>query len=529
MNYQAHRGVETEFPENTLPAFAAAIAQGYDYIEADPSFTADGQCVILHDATLNRTCRHPDGSAIRAPLRISELTYREALQYDAGIAKSYNFRGTTIPLLSELLALAKNAGVTVKLDGKIRFFNEEQTNALFDMVASSGASVAFTSPEPAYIQNVVERFADAEIHYDGYVDEQTIFEVKSLLRQNPLTIWLRLPSPLTYWSDMPAADDRLCNLVKQHAALGLWTLTDRGQLEQARRLGADIIETPGQLKPPRAGRSMTDCHTHTRFSHDSQCPPADSYAAAAANRLAGFAVTDHCDVEYYGERDVLTPILQSVQTAKALDSIGNDLEVFTGIEIGDMLWHKDVADDIVRSADFDIVLGSVHAMRHEPYTKPYSCIDFSTYTEDEIDGLLAAYFQDVAEMAQSCDFDVLTHLTCPLRYICGKYHFHVELTRYMPVIEDILRIIIGRGIALEVNTSCLGSHYSRLMPDIPILSRYKELGGYLITVGSDAHDAKRIAYGFEAARQALLSIGFTDAYYYKRRIPMPYSLEDAGQ
>lgn len=47
MKFQAHRGVGTEFPENTMPAFIAAAAQGYDYIELDPAFTADGKCVII--------------------------------------------------------------------------------------------------------------------------------------------------------------------------------------------------------------------------------------------------------------------------------------------------------------------------------------------------------------------------------------------------------------------------------------------------------------------------------------------------
>ena len=57
MKFQAHRGVGTEFPENTMPAFVAAVAQGYDYIELDPAFTKDDQCVILHEPNLPRKRR----------------------------------------------------------------------------------------------------------------------------------------------------------------------------------------------------------------------------------------------------------------------------------------------------------------------------------------------------------------------------------------------------------------------------------------------------------------------------------------
>ncbi len=90
MKFQAHRGVGTEFPENTMPAFIAAAAQGYDYIELDPAFTGDGKCVIMHDKSINRTCRDKKGTAIKNEIMIADISYEQALQYDAGIAKAYN-------------------------------------------------------------------------------------------------------------------------------------------------------------------------------------------------------------------------------------------------------------------------------------------------------------------------------------------------------------------------------------------------------------------------------------------------------
>ena len=61
---QAHRGDSAFFPENTIPAFTAAIEQGYDVIELDTKFTADDVCVVFHDTTVNRTGRRDDGSVI---------------------------------------------------------------------------------------------------------------------------------------------------------------------------------------------------------------------------------------------------------------------------------------------------------------------------------------------------------------------------------------------------------------------------------------------------------------------------------
>lgn len=251
MKFQAHRGVGTEYPENTLPAFMAAAEQGYDYIEMDTRFTLDGQLVLLHDETLNRTCRYEDGSSIEEPMFLEQMTYEQILGFDAGIAMGEAFKGTKIPLLSEVLALAKEENLTVKLDNRIQNYNDEQTKILFDIVEKSGAIVSFTSTQKEYIQKVAERFPKAEIHYDGYVNEENIKAVKAVLKNNPLTIWLCLPSPLTSWVTVPKADETLCTMVKSYGKLGLWILESEEQLKEAENFGADIIETPGQLKPQR--------------------------------------------------------------------------------------------------------------------------------------------------------------------------------------------------------------------------------------------------------------------------------------
>ena len=79
MLFQAHRGVSTEYPENTIPSFAAAAQQGYQLIELDPTYTADGECVVFHDHTINRTCRNEDGSEIPDAIKTGELSYQQLL------------------------------------------------------------------------------------------------------------------------------------------------------------------------------------------------------------------------------------------------------------------------------------------------------------------------------------------------------------------------------------------------------------------------------------------------------------------
>lgn len=249
MLFQAHRGVSSEYPENTLPAFAAAARQGYQVIELDPLFTADGQCVVFHDMTLTRTCRNDDGSRIAGEIKAADLTYEELAAYDAGIFMGEQFRGTRVPLLSQVLELAVKENLMVKIDNRFADFPAWQQEKLFDIVAASGATAAFTCKNPEITQKVVERFPDAPVHYDGYVDEETVKTVSGLLKNNPYTVWLALPSELTSWVTVPTAAPELCAMVKRYAQLGLWILDDQQQLEQAKSLGADIIETTGAVKP----------------------------------------------------------------------------------------------------------------------------------------------------------------------------------------------------------------------------------------------------------------------------------------
>ena len=251
MIYQAHRGVSTEYPENTMPAFEAALREGYTYIETDPLVTRDGVTVLLHDKTLNRTCRNGDGSELIEKLSLSDLTYEEALAYDAGVAFDAKFRGTRIPKLSELLLLAEGKDVTVKIDNRIQNFGEDELESLFSTVELSSARVGFTSSSLAFIKRLLLRFPDAEIHYDGLVTEETLRELGALVGDNRLVVWLAIESPNTAWVKIPKATRELCELVKHYALLGLWILHEDAELETAKALGADIIETTGRLKPEK--------------------------------------------------------------------------------------------------------------------------------------------------------------------------------------------------------------------------------------------------------------------------------------
>ena len=108
-------------------------------------------------------------------------------------------------------------------------------------------------------------------------------------------------------------------------------------------------------------------------------------------------------------------------------------------------------------------------------------------------------------MAYAID-DVLAHLTCPLRYINGKYKRNVSSRRYEEKIIEILKYIIENAIAMEINTSGIGNGF--LMPDEWIIKKFKDMDGYLVTLGSDTHMSQNVGNGFGEVLEILKEYGF---------------------
>ncbi len=244
VRFQAHRGVSTEFPGNTLIAFKAAVDQGYDLIELDPKFTADNRCVILHDRTINRTARNPDGSEITPDISIGSITRDQAKEYDFGIAKATAFRGEKIPDLEEALQFSKKFSIPLKFDNVMESFTQEQLSIFFETIkkARFDADIGFTCKTTDFLRKVVAEFPNAEIHFDGPFDEETLRMIRACLKNNRLTVWVSFQS----------ATPKLCALVIKYAELGIWILSSDEQAKTAiDTYHADVIETNGEVKPEK--------------------------------------------------------------------------------------------------------------------------------------------------------------------------------------------------------------------------------------------------------------------------------------
>lgn len=268
---------------------------------------------------------------------------------------------------------------------------------------------------------------------------------------------------------------------------------------------------------------IADMHTHSESSHDSVCKIEDMYNAQKRAGTDIFAVTDHFDTASFTEYDVFTPIKNAYEKAEKLKEKFSDDGILTGVEISEGFWFPSECEKVLGLVDYDVVIGSVHLVKYKNMTEAYSKIDFSRLDMQTVKSYTEAYFNDMLTMIDTLDFDILAHLTCPLRYINGKYGRGLDISNFDFKIERILQEIIKREIALEVNTSSFNM-LNDFMPSERIIGMYRKMGGRLITLGSDAHIAENASANFDKAVKTLKNIGFKNIYFYKKRSPFELEL-----
>lgn len=267
---------------------------------------------------------------------------------------------------------------------------------------------------------------------------------------------------------------------------------------------------------------LADTHTHTKFSSDSKAEPNEMLAAAKAAGLFTLCFTDHMDLDFPGDDTLfvfdtkeyfkeLLPLKEQTSSDKTMP------ELLLGIELGlrpnrpDL---RDRMDTLLAEYPYDFVLGSTHVVDElDPY--------YQEYWDLPGDRLLR-YFEDIrTNVAEHTNFDSLGHLDYIIRYLPDSVSLVKDYTvrDYADLIEETLRTLISRGQALEVNTAGLRKGLSFPHPKEEILRRYKELGGELLTLGSDAHYPSDVGADIKRCAGILKDLGFRYYAVYKERRP----------
>jgi len=249
-----------------------------------------------------------------------------------------------------------------------------------------------------------------------------------------------------------------------------------------------------------------DAHLHTNQSPDSNVP-IDAYAAAAVEHgIAEIAITDHVDFERGAPAYDYTSFADRERVVRdaAERWAPHGVAIRFVVELTyDRSWEDDVRAHLARHP-YDFAIGSVHDRVASPYhpSRVAGWIAGKTIAE-----VVAPYLDEVEAAARSGLFDTIGHIDGVKRYL----HPHLtpaELAAQPELLEPVLRALVESGTALEVNTSGLRYSIAEPFPHPAAVTRFGELGGRAITIGSDAHRAEHFAWGLGDGYAIAAEAGF---------------------
>ena len=237
---------------------------------------------------------------------------------------------------------------------------------------------------------------------------------------------------------------------------------------------------------------MFDFHMHTRVSFDGHDTGHQMALAAKAAGLKEICFTDHLDYDPLGKMGVMAFYTDAYN--REYDSLEiPGLIIRRGMEFGMTDDNREQFKSDLQRRPFDFVLGSIHFVD-----------DLDVYYEDYWNGKTVfeaerRFLEETLNCVRlHADFDVLAHLTYIAKTHCHPAPRPVPYGEHREVIDEILKVLAQKGKGLELNTSGM-DRCGGFLPTKDVFLRFRELGGEIVTVGSDAHTASRVGqYTFDA-------------------------------
>lgn len=261
---------------------------------------------------------------------------------------------------------------------------------------------------------------------------------------------------------------------------------------------------------------MFDYHMHTSFSADSRADMQEMIETAIAKGLTEICFTEHIDYDYPDDTIVFDldydAYTETIERYKK--QFQNDITIKKGVELGIQPHLFERYDALMAKTSFDFVICSMHTVENK--SLHYGEI-FEGRTLDEA---FAVYYDEFYHCLQHFkDYNVLGHVDLIKRYAkeTTPNLFHDELA-------EIFDLIIPEGKGIELNTSGTRYGLSHNLASPDVLQLYKDRGGEIITLGSDAHRPSEIAHEFRESLDLLQSIGFKYVTTFENRKPLMHKI-----
>lgn len=263
----------------------------------------------------------------------------------------------------------------------------------------------------------------------------------------------------------------------------------------------------------------SDFHLHSSFSGDSQAPMEDMILKGIDLGLTHMCFTEHNDFDYPPCEDITEKTFELNADAYLYDLLKyrnkykDQINVMFGVELG-LQPHLARRNSIFAKAhDYDFIIGSSHICNgRDPYYPPF----YEGRSEEEA---YSEYFQSIIDnIKKFSNFDVYGHLDYVVRYGPNRDTAY-SYEKYQDLFDAILKLLIENGKGIEINTGGVVKGIRELHPCTAVVKRYRELGGEIITIGSDAHKPEAIGAYFDRAEAVLRECGFKYYTIFEKRLP----------
>lgn len=259
---------------------------------------------------------------------------------------------------------------------------------------------------------------------------------------------------------------------------------------------------------------LVDYHMHSNYSSDGHNTIMELCKSAIKKGIREIAVTDHFEPSV--ENENYTFYNQKGYWAymtKARRIYKGKLNIKLGVELGQPHLFPEASNAVLADFPYDYVLASAHKL---PDGKDVSEIDYSQLSEEEV---CSIYLQQLKELIYWNNFDCIGHLDLIKRYSAAVYKKNISLASQYELLKEVLQLAIRSGKGIEINTSGLRQAPKETMPGLDVLKLYRDLGGEILTIGSDAHFAEDVGKGLGEAQILARMAGFRYITVFNNRKP----------
>jgi histidinol-phosphatase (PHP family) len=260
------------------------------------------------------------------------------------------------------------------------------------------------------------------------------------------------------------------------------------------------------------GRLPQDYHLHSNASCDTSATMAEMCRGALEMGVVEVAFTEHFDCK---PEDICYGYYRPDTYFETLEAARREFEpqgltIRAGVELSEYHLYSDIQRPVLEAWPYDLALGSLHWVGDD------SIFDDAYFRAHSPQETAEAYFAELARLARFGGFEVLAHPDVLKRSAFDVYR-RFEIEPYQDLVRQVWQACIDNGIGIEINTSALRMTVKEVHPAPAALRWYREMGGELLTVGSDGHRPANVGYELAAALDLARAAGFTRLASYERR------------